>query len=249
MCQRVLVLIPARYQSSRFPGKPLAEVSSKNWQNPKTLIQLVCENVHALVSENFDYAVVTDSDEIEKHLSELNYKVVRVDDDVRTGSERIYLAYERNFKNQKWDLIVNLQGDEPLFDPEVLERFIKFSFEKPFEVTTMVNKRTDETLKNDRNIVKAVFEKDSSECHYFSRAPIPYGSDEWFQHVGIYGYRNDSLTRFFKAPASSLEIAESLEQLRALGLGLRIGAMNTERTFIGVDTPEDIKKLENYYNE
>jgi 3-deoxy-manno-octulosonate cytidylyltransferase (CMP-KDO synthetase) len=193
--------------------------------------------------------VVTDDSRIEDHLKDLGHKVVRVDDDVPSGSERIFLAFDRFFKDQNFDFIVNVQGDEPLLQATDLEELVRFHQKTSFDICTLVESKTDFTEFKVPDRVKAVYEEASGKCHYFSRSPVPHDRDgdqlkEWFLHVGIYSYRPQALVDFCKNPQSELEEIEKLEQLRALGLGMSIGAIKTTHPFMGVDKPEDIEKVE-----
>ncbi|WP_408097239.1 3-deoxy-manno-octulosonate cytidylyltransferase [Peredibacter sp. HCB2-198] len=237
----VVILIPARFASSRFPGKPLALIAGKS------MIQRVYENCFA---SGFETAVVTDHDGIEKHVKEFGGKVLRIDDDVPSGSERIALAYERYLKEKNPDLVINVQGDEPLLKGDVLKELAEFHMKSDYEITTLIRERSvkDEDFKNP-NVVKAVWSSISNQCFYFSRQSLPYDRDggreyPWYQHIGVYSYRPKALTSFVKLPMSRLEDLEKLEQLRGLENGMRIGAVLTTQKLIGVDVPEDVKKVE-----
>lgn len=248
MGQRILLLIPARFQSSRFPGKPLAKISGK------TLIQRVYENCNRLgqtapSAMEIETCVVTDSDEIQKHLDEIQATYQRVDDDVISGSERIHLAYERFYADQRWDLIVNVQGDEPLMDDGSLMKLIEFHLKSNFDITTIVRKNSDQLNFKNPNFVKVVYCEDKGRCLYFSRSAVPFHRDTegvgaWYHHIGVYSYTPGALVGFSNFNHGQYENIEKLEQLRALENGLTIGAIKTEKEFIGVDTPQDIKKVE-----
>lgn len=250
--KRVLTLIPARFASSRFPGKPLALISKKS------MIQRVYENCAKAQASDIDFvtAVVTDDDRIEEHVKEFDGVVVRVDDDVVSGSERISLAYERFYADQSFDLIINVQGDEPLLKSSLIEDLAKFHLESSYEVTTVVKKENGlvgDFL--DPNKVKVIYTPEIGKCLYFSRASIPFDRDatnektHWYLHVGVYSYRPECLKKFCQAPPSRFEMLEKLEQLRALELGMNIGAIETDMTLLGVDTPEDIERLEGVLRE
>ena len=197
----------------------------------------------------FDVAVVTDNQEIEDHVNAFGGKAIRVDEDVPSGTERIFIGWQRYFKDLNYDLIINVQGDEPLLRGTDLIEIANFHLNSDFHVTTLVHKETDmEEIKNP-NRVKVVWTPTNGHCFYFSRAPIPFDRDgdqlkEWFLHIGVYSYRPEALELFCRHPHAHYEEVEKLEQLRALEVGLRIGAMETERQLIGVDVPEDVKKLE-----
>lgn len=240
-----LILIPARYGSSRFRGKPLAKI------NNKPMIQYVLENCK---NTGFDYAVVTDNDEIEEFVKSVQGQVVRVDDEVSTGSERIALAYRRYFSDKNYQYIINVQGDEPLLNSEEIKEIARFHIQHDFDICTAVKKRkqSEKDFQNP-NIVKAIYSEINHRCLYFSRAAIPYTKEDlgfdWFQHIGIYSYKPDALTHFVAMKISALEASEHLEQLRALENGMSIGAKLTNISLIGVDTPDDIHKIEGALRE
>jgi 3-deoxy-manno-octulosonate cytidylyltransferase (CMP-KDO synthetase) len=240
-----LILVPARIGSSRFPGKPLAKI------HHKPMIHYVVQNC---INSGFDYAIVTDDDQIEASVKEINGNVVRVDDDVPSGSERIALAYKKYFIDKDYEFIVNVQGDEPLLKGKLIQQ-IGLAHEKySYDIMTAIKKRSsnDEDFTN-RNIVKAVFCESSAQCLYFSRQSIPFAREAkefpWYQHIGIYCYRKDALLKFVEYPMSPLENLEKLEQLRALESGLTIGATKVDVNLVGVDTPEDLVRIENEFTE
>ena len=235
-----LILVPARFGSSRFPGKPLAKI------HDKPMIHYVVENC---IDSGFDYAVVTDNDEIEASIKEINGNVVRVDDDVPSGSERIAIAYKRYFSNKNYEYIINVQGDEPLLKGELIKQ-VGLAHEKhSYDIFTAIKERNslEEDFLNP-NIVKAVFCENSNQCLYFSRQSVPFARETeefpWYQHIGIYCYRKEALDKFVSNPMSHLEDLEKLEQLRALENGLTLGATKLDVNIIGVDTPEDLVRIE-----
>jgi 3-deoxy-manno-octulosonate cytidylyltransferase (CMP-KDO synthetase) len=173
-----------------------------------------------------------------------------VDDDVPSGSERIALAYQRFLERENAQLVINVQGDEPLLKGEVLKELAQFHLNSSFAITTLLRERRsgEEDFKNP-NVVKAVWSDQSKQCFYFSRQSLPYDRDggkdfAWYQHIGVYSYRPEALLKFVKLPVSRLEDLEKLEQLRALENGYSIGAILTTQKLIGVDVPDDIKKVE-----
>jgi 3-deoxy-manno-octulosonate cytidylyltransferase (CMP-KDO synthetase) len=241
MNSSVVILIPARFASSRFPGKPLAKIAGIS------MIQRVYQNC---ALSGFETAVVTDNDEIENHVKSFGGKVVRVDDDVPSGSERIALAYERYFSKLKPDLVINVQGDEPLLIGTILKELAEFHLKSSYAVTTLIRERknTEADFKNP-NVVKAVWSPVNGQCLYFSRQSLPFDRDggkefSWYQHIGVYSYKPAALSAFVKLPMARLEDLEKLEQLRALENNMTIGAVLTKQELIGVDVPEDIKKVE-----
>lgn len=237
----VVILIPARFASSRFPAKPLAKILGVS------MVERVYKNCAA---SGFPTFVVTDHDEIENEVKRFGGKVLRVDDDVPSGSERIALAFERHCKNLLPDLVINVQGDEPLLKGDVLIELAEFHLKSTFDIATVVRERkaSEEDFKN-TNVVKAIFVEASGECLYFSRESLPHDRDgkdthSWYHHIGVYSYRPQVLSAFVKLPMGKLENLEKLEQLRALENGMRIGAVKTTQKLIGVDVPDDIKKVE-----
>lgn len=245
----VLILIPARFASTRFPGKPLTMIAGK------TMISRVLDNCLKASHANIDFEsfVVTDDIQVETHIKSFSQNVVRVDDDVISGTLRIELAYARYFKDKKYDLVINVQGDEPLLEGSDLARLAEFHLSKNFDITTLVKKNTGfDSVFQDPNKVKVAMSETTGAAFYFSRAPIPYkrdvdlnlANDYWFLHIGVYSYKPDALTNFSKAAISRLEDLEKLEQLRALEMGMTIGALETKSVVMGVDHPEDVKKVE-----
>lgn len=235
---KAVVLIPARYQSSRFPGKPLADIDG----------QSMIERVYHKASESgLKVCVVTDDDRIESHLIEKKLNVVRVDDDVPSGTERIALAFDRFFANEGYEYIVNFQGDEPLFPGAELKRILNFHLNTKFDIATFVRQRnqSEQDFKNP-NVVKAILGA-NEQCFYFTRASAPFNRTQedalWWQHLGVYCYSAESLKKFVACKLSRLENWEKLEQLRALENGLTLGALETTHTSLGVDTPEDLAKV------
>lgn len=240
--KNVLILIPARYDSSRFQGKPLSLIKNKS------MIRWVAENMK---ETQFDYAVVTDDQRIEDEVKSFHGNVVRVDDLVPSGTERIAIAFERYYKNKQYDFVINVQGDEPLLKKEAILSLVDFHSRQSFDIATLVRRREWDADFSRPDVVKAVVTQ-GHQCLYFSRASIPYSREQkpidWFQHVGVYSYKPEALLKFVKFPMSTLEDTEKLEQLRALENGLRIGAIEFNGNLVGVDSPEDIQKVEQFLN-
>ena len=251
--KRILILIPARFASTRFPGKPLATILGQ------TMIQRVLTNCSQAHAENFEFDsfVVTDDQKIEDHVKSFSPNVVRVDDDVLSGTLRIELAYRKFFAEKNYDLVINVQGDEPLLESDDLVRLARFHLESSFDITTLVKKQMSFSGDfQDSNKVKVVMNEESGKAFYFSRSSIPFKRDSasdaindyWFLHIGVYSYRPEALTKFANHKETRLENLEKLEQLRALEIGLSIGAHQTESVVVGVDVPADIKKVEEVIN-
>jgi 3-deoxy-manno-octulosonate cytidylyltransferase (CMP-KDO synthetase) len=243
---QAVILIPARFSSSRFPGKPLALIHGQS------MIQRVYTNC---LESGFPVFVVTDHDGIENHVNDFGGKVIRINDDVPSGSERIALAYERFLKNDKPKIVINVQGDEPLLRGPILKELAEFHLSSQFDIATLLRERSvkEEDFKNP-NVVKAVYSPVSKQCLYFSRQSLPFDRDggrdfSWYQHIGVYSYKTEALSRFVKLPMARLEDLEKLEQLRALENQMTLGAILTNQKLIGVDVPDDVKKVEGALRE
>ncbi len=234
---KVVCVIPARYGSSRFPGKVLANLLGK------PMIQHVCEQVKAAGVS--DVLVATDSQEVVSVVENFGAKAIMTSPDHQSGTDRIYEA----ISNIDADIIINVQGDEPLIPPQVIRELAELmQANDKYEMATVAVK-ADSSLLTDPNKVKVVFDA-NYKALYFSRAPIPYLRDDAqdtprYLHWGIYAYRRDTLEKFVKLPASRLENCEKLEQLRAMENGIAIQVMVVENLeSVGVDTPEDLKIAE-----
>ncbi len=250
MDTKALILIPARYASTRFPGKPIAKIQGK------PMIIRVYEGCEE-VANNFPgskVVIVTDDDRIENEVKKWNKEVVRVDDDVPSGSERIYLAYERYFASEgEYDLVINVQGDEPLIKSSLLTEIISFHANSEFDVATVVKKQSIKHVSYlDPNKVKAIYQPSSGKCHFFTRASAPHYRDrsegDWYLHVGVYSFRPHVLKEFCSNGKSFYEDIECLEQLRLIENGFSIGALMSDVNLLGVDTPEDLKAVEEVFN-
>ncbi|BAT72010.1 3-deoxy-manno-octulosonate cytidylyltransferase [Thermosulfidibacter takaii ABI70S6] len=230
-----VIVIPARYGSTRFPGKPLAKICGK------PLIQWVYERASQSTLAD-DVYVATDDERIVECVEGFGGKAI-LTPECPTGSDRVAFVAESIGKS--WEFIVNVQGDEPLIVPEIIDSVFRGLQEDPSAIVTMKKRiQSDEDYKNP-NVVKVVTGL-SGYALYFSRSPIPYfrNTGEAYKHIGIYGYSRDILLKFVKLPQGKLEITEGLEQLRALENGIPIKVLETDYEAIGVDVPEDIKKVE-----
>lgn len=238
---RTLGIIPSRWGSSRFPGKSLAPLCGK------PLVQWVaeaCKKASALD----DVIVATDDTRIADALANTDVRVAMTPSALPSGTDRVAAATEV----QDDDIIVNIQGDEPLMDPELINRIATVLKDDPaLEMSTACAPiHTLEDL-SARSVVKVVLDA-HSRALYFSRLPIPCRRDGdpdltsglYQRHIGIYGYRGAFLKRFVAAPPCALEQCESLEQLRALHLGARIAVVQTTEIGVGVDRPEDVPTVE-----
>ncbi|WP_395093955.1 3-deoxy-manno-octulosonate cytidylyltransferase [Vaginella massiliensis] len=235
---KFVAVIPARYASTRFPGKLMKMLGNK------TIIRTTYDNVVA--SELFDQVyVVTDSHEIFDEIASHNGQVLMSKSQHETGSDRIAEAIE----NITCDVVVNVQGDEPFINTEAL-KLLKESFLKDtkgqISLSTLKIKITNREEIANPNVVKVVTDA-SDFALYFSRSPIPYLRDQdanpnYYRHIGVYAFRRQAILKFAKLPMLQNELAEKLEQLRYLEHGMRIKVLETDFVGIGIDVPEDLEK-------
>ena len=240
---KILGIIPARFASTRFPGKPLADIHGK------PMIQRVYEQAKKckLLSE---VVVATDDQRIEKAVKKFKGKVVMTSSEHGSGTDRCREALTR--LGGTFDAVINIQGDEPFIHPEQIAEVASFFSNPKVQIATLCMKITSIHELTNHNTVKVVISQ-KKEAIYFSRTAIPYyrGEDftEWirmhdyFKHVGLYGYRSDVLKKITELEPSSLEMAESLEQLRWIENGYRIHIGITEHESKAVDTPQDLAKI------
>ena len=237
-------LIPARYASTRFPGKPLALLGGK------PVIQRVYEQVASVLD---DACVATDDDRIFDCVKNFGGKVVMTRTDHKSGTDRIEEAIEKI--GGDYDVIVNIQGDEPFIQKSQIETVCRCFDDEKTQIATLGKPFTDMDAVANPNSPKIVIDNNSFAM-YFSRSIIPFvrGKEqaEWLQHypflkhLGIYAYRRDVLRQITQLPQSSLEIAESLEQLRWLQNGFKIKVGLTDVETVGIDTPDDLKRAEEF---
>ena len=232
---RAAIVIPARWASSRFPGKPLAMIAGVS------LIQRVYErSVHSRRASTV--FVATDDDRIAEHVASFGGRVVRPEGEFHSATDRI--AASLDLLDQPYDIIVNVQGDEPLIDITTVDTMIDVLSRSGVDIATLACPIESDDAYHSRDVVKVVADREGNAL-YFSRAPIPYGSREAARHhVGVYGYQAPVLRALAKLPPSDLELAESLEQLRALQNGYRIRVIHTLSPHLGVDRPEDVARVE-----
>lgn len=237
----VFGIIPARYASTRFPGKPLALI------NGKPMVQWVYERVQS--SEVRDLAVATDDERIADCVCGFGGKVVMTSPDHASGTDRCGEAATamQPYDN---DVVINIQGDEPLISPKEIHLLASAFEDRSVQIATLVNPFQDEELLRNPNVVKVVKAKNGNVL-YFSRLPIPYLRENaappknYFRHIGIYAYRYGVLKQIVQLPTSELENSEKLEQLRWLENGYTIRALECDYQGIGVDTPEDLVRMRN----
>jgi 3-deoxy-manno-octulosonate cytidylyltransferase (CMP-KDO synthetase) len=233
----VVVVIPARFASTRFPGKPLADIDGR------PMIEHVYRRAAAspVVSK---VIVATDDLRIATRVADFGGNVRLTRADHLTGTDRLAEVAS----SLECDVVVNVQGDEPLLDPRAITELVEPFNEPGVSMTTLYRRITDPSELSNPNIVKVVLDR-AGFALYFSRAPIPYARDPrggWpplYRHVGVYAYRRTALLVLASLEPTPLERAESLEQLRALEHGIRIRAVETSYDSIGVDTPDDLEQV------
>lgn len=238
--QNIIAVIPARYDSSRFPGKPLAPIAGK------PMIQHVVER--ALQARRVSRVLVaTDDDRIRAAVASFGGESAMTRRDHRSGTERIAEVAVHNSA----DIYINVQGDEPLISPEVIDAAAEaISSDAEVQVSTLYVPIAQPSEIMDPNVVKVVSDFDGNAL-YFSRAPIPWVRDasqpvaaRHFKHIGIYAFRRDALLEFPTLPPGELEHLEQLEQLRWLENGYRIRVGECEYNGVAVDVPADVAKVE-----
>ena len=241
----VVAIVPARYESNRFRGKPLAIIAGK------PMIQHVVERAHrvALLSR---VIVATDDMRIANCVSSFGGEYVMTRNDHVSGSDRLAEAAELIGLGDD-DIVVNIQGDQPLFPPQVVEQVARPMLDElDLPMSTLIYQIIRPEEINDPNHVKTVFDHNHYAL-YFSRAPIPFQRNPnesvaptYYKHLGFYAYRKKFLTTFVHLPEGEWERHEKLEQLRALEYGYRIKVILTEHDSIEVDTPEDLLRVAQY---
>ncbi len=235
-------IIPARYSSSRFPGKPLAILGGR------TVIERVYEQVSSVLD---DVYVATDDQRIFKTVESFHGKAIMTRSDHKSGTDRICEALGKIEK--QYDVIINIQGDEPFIQKSQIETVMKCFDDPQTQIATLGKHFTSMESAKNQNSPKIVLDNNSYAL-YFSRSVIPFirGKEEnqwidsypFLKHIGLYAYKTEVLKEISLLPQSSLELAESLEQLRWLQNGYRIKVGLTDAETIGIDTPEDLQRAE-----
>lgn len=237
-------IIPARYASTRFPGKPLALLGNK------PVIQHVYEQATSVLNEVW---VATDDDRIREAVEKFGGRIVMTRADHKSGTDRIEEAAEKT--GTQADVIINIQGDEPFVQPSQIKTLMQLFDNADTQIGTLGKHFENIEAVNNPNSPKIVTDKQGFAL-YFSRSVIPYirgaQDNEWLshfpflKHLGLYAYRREVLHEITQLPQSSLEIAESLEQLRWLENGYRIRVGLTDVETVGIDTPEDLQRAEEF---
>ena len=239
---KTLGIIPSRYGSSRFPGKPLHLLCGK------PLVAWVVEAVKKAKTLD-DVIVATDDDRIVSAVEAHGGRAVMTPSELPSGTDRIACA-AGDFADD--DILVNIQGDEPLISPDLIDALVgRMKEGAKWDMATAVTPIKSLDDLNAKTVVKVVLDRDDGAL-YFSRAPIPCDRDHvpdvasglWVRHLGIYAYRGAFLKKYISEPPCDLEKTEKLEQLRALWMGAKIAVIRTDDEGVGVDTPEDAVRIE-----
>ncbi len=236
---KFLGVIPARYESTRLPKKPLKDICGHS------MIEWVYKR--AIKSDLDKVIIATDSEEVYKVIKEFGGEVILTDKNHLNGTSRIAEVCE---KETDYDVIINIQGDEPLIEPEMINSLIEvFKDEEELKMATLKHKLHKKEDIENPNFVKVVTDKNDYAL-YFSRSVIPYPRNEnldiYFKHVGIYGYKREFVLEYSKQESTPLENSESLEQLRVLENGHKIKVLETPYEIIGVDTQEELERVREY---
>lgn len=239
---KFLGVIPARYESTRLPKKPLKDICGHS------MIEWVYKR--AMKSNLDEVIIATDSQEVFDEVKRFGGEVILTDKNHLNGTSRIAEVCE---KITDYDVIINVQGDEPLIEPDMINSLIDvFKKEESLKMATLKHKLHKKEDIENPNFVKVITDRDDYAI-YFSRSVIPYPRNEnldiYFKHVGIYGYKREFVLEYSKMESTPLENSESLEQLRILENGYKIKVLETPFEIIGVDTKEELEKVRNYIVE
>lgn len=236
MIVRSAVVIPSRWGSTRFPGKPLVLIAGK------PLIQRVYERASASSAD--EVWIATDDSRISNVAVQFGGSALMTSSDLATGTDRICSALSQIPDSENIDVVINVQGDEPLIEPRLIDRLIDTLRSTDADVVTLSCPLGDPSELQRQDVVKVVTSNDG-DALYFSRSPIPHGNPDLARrHIGVYGFKTEALRAFPTLPPSSLELAECLEQLRLLQNGFKIKVLETGEPHLGVDRPEDVGRIE-----
>lgn len=244
---KVYGIIPSRFGSSRFPGKPLAILAGK------PLVAWVVDAVKKATTLD-EVIVATDDERIAAAVQQYGGRAVMTPSELPSGTDRIAVA-AGDFADD--DILVNIQGDEPLIDPKLIDELVaKLKGDERWSMATAVTPIKSVADLAAKTVVKVVLDRDDGAM-YFSRAPIPCDRDNeadlasglYVRHLGIYAYRGAFLRKYVAEKPCAVEMTEKLEQLRALWMGAKIAVVKTDDEGIGVDTPEDAKRVEMILHE
>lgn len=233
-----IVLIPARLASTRLPGKPLADIHG---------IPMIVHVLRRATEANIGPVVVAAAEaEIVDAVQEAGGKAVLTNPDHPSGSDRIYEALTQCDPDGKHDAVINVQGDLPTMDPEIVRIAFSILADPDVDIATLGTEITDEAERTDPNVPRAIAALNEmntvARALYFTRGAAPWGDGPHFHHIGLYAYRRAALERFVTLPPGVLEQREQLEQLRALEAGMRIDIACVDTVPLGVDTPADLAR-------
>lgn len=235
--QKPIIIIPSRMGSSRLPGKPLADIAG--------LPMIVHVMNRAAESGLGPVVVACDGEQIAEVVRKAGGQAILTDPDHPRGSDRIWEAFNALPGHAQYDAVINVQGDEPTLDPAHIRRAFDLLRDPAVDIATLAAVIRDDAKKTASQVVKPVLDMEEGAAQgralYFSRQPVPWGEGALYHHVGLYAYRREALARYAAAPVSPLEKRESLEQLRALSLGMHIEVGIIDAVPLGVDTPDDLE--------
>ncbi len=234
---RALVLIPARMASSRLPGKPLADING---------LPMIVQVAHrAREAEVGPVLVAVDHQDTFDAVADAGFDVIMTREDHQSGSDRIYEAVQKADPDAKIDMVINIQGDLPTIEPEIVRASLRPLQDPEVDISTLTVEITEEHEKTSPHVVKVIgspLSQNRMRALYFTRATAPYGPGPLYHHIGLYAYRRAALERFVSLGPSILEQREALEQLRAIEAGMRIDVEIVDSVPLGVDTPTDLEK-------
>ncbi len=237
-----IIIIPARMASTRLPGKPLAEIAGE------PMIAQVYRR--AKESKLGEVVVACDDPAIAWEIEKIGGKAVLTDPDLPSGSDRIWEALQEYDPEEQYDVIINLQGDLPTLNPDLLQRLIPPFENEEVDIVTLAAEIRDEEERSNPSVVKPVIAFDTTSqgrALYFTRATAPHGEGALYHHIGVYAYRRNVLEAFVGMEPSPLEKREKLEQLRALENGMHIEVCIVDTVPLGVDTPNDLEKARSHF--
>ncbi|MBP02059.1 MAG: 3-deoxy-manno-octulosonate cytidylyltransferase [Rhodospirillaceae bacterium] len=233
-----LIVIPSRLASSRLPNKPLAKIGSEP--------MIIHVWKRAILSNLGPVIVACGDQEIADVISNAGGTAIITDPRLQSGSDRIWAATQSYDPKGKYSVIINVQGDLPTLDPQLVTAAHSALIRGSGDIGTIVAKITEESEKTNPNVVKAAVHFNTKQATapvlYFSRQLIPWGEGPFYHHIGIYAYKRNSLEKFVNLQPDALEMRESLEQLRALNNGMTIMATQVDTIPLGVDTPDDLQR-------
>ncbi|NJM34496.1 MAG: 3-deoxy-manno-octulosonate cytidylyltransferase [Rhodomicrobium sp.] len=240
---RPLIVIPSRIGAMRLPRKPLAEIAGEP--------MVVHVWRRTMEAEAGEVVVATDAEEIAEAVERAGGKAVMTSSSHPSGSDRVFEAANILDPEGRIDIVVNVQGDQPVLEPSLIRDTIAPLADPAVDIATVAALLTDPATVIEPSVVKLIGTPlgngEILRALYFTRAPAPYGPGPLYQHIGLYAYRRAALARFVKLPPSPLEKREKLEQLRALEAGMRIDVKRVESVPMSVDTPDDLEKVRAHF--